>query len=375
MKSKLFQSVVVILGMGLIFLVAFTDSHETSGLTANFETGTPGHMAIGELAFGPQGILFYGDSPGASIFALDTKDSKRSGNSAMNVDDIQGKLAQKLGAGVDDISIQDMVVHPVSHNAYMSLRRGEGNNATYHLMTVSTDGSINEVDLSNASFSQFKLAKVPSLGETDRRGNSLRSSSITDLSYANGKVFVAGISNEEFASGFRQISFPFQGKEALTTLEIYHVSHGQYETNAPIRTFVSYSIDDSNYIVAGYTCTPLVLFPMDNLEDGEHVRGKTVAELGNRNRPLDIIPYTDSQGNEALMIANSSYSVMRVNPKSFTNQSHLDQPLKNGEETKGIKFEALDYHNVKHMDNLNADFMVMLQQDEEGNLNLRSIPK
>lgn len=375
MKKTLFSSLAVVIVTGLIFTAGFTGS-EVNEYTANFETGAPGHMAIGELAFGPEGILFYGDSPGASVYAFDTQDRESNMTSnPLNVKDVQRKIAQKLGAGTDDISIQDMAVNPVSHKAYISLRREQGNVASYHLLTVAGDGTIEELDLSNVRFSRFKLNNVPSSGATDRRGNSLRSSSITDLSYANGKVYVAGISNEEFSSGFRQIAFPFKGKESLSTLEIYHVSHGQYETNAPIRTFVPYTIDGSNYIVAGYTCTPLVLFPMDNLKDGQHVRGKTVAELGSRNRPLDIIPYTDGNGRDALMIANSSYSVMRVNPTDFKGQSHLDQPLEEGNKTKGVAFESLDYENVIHMDNLNGEYMVMLQKMDDGTTDLRSISK
>ncbi|MDR8391776.1 hypothetical protein NC796_11520 [Aliifodinibius sp. S!AR15-10] len=376
MKRTLFLSLAVVIVAGLAFTAGFTSSSEINEYTANFETGTPGHMSIGELAFGPEGILFYGDGPGASIYALDTEDKQGSLSSdAININDIHGKIAQKLGAGPDDISIQDMAVNPFSHKVYISLRRGQGNNASYHLLTVSNESTIEEVGLSNVRFSQFELNNVPSPEATDRRGNSLRSASITDLSYADGQVYVAGISNEEFASGFRQIAFPFKGKESLSTLEIYHVSHGQYETNAPIRTFLPYSMDGSSYIVAGYTCTPLVLFSADDLKDGQHVRGKTVAELGNRNRPLDIISYTDTNGNESLMIANSSYSVMRVSPADIKRQSHLDKPLNDGEKTSGVTFESLEYENVRHMDNLNGKYVVMLQQMDDGTIDLRSISK
>lgn len=375
MKKLLFLMIIALVAVGMAIMTGFTGSSTSGEYTANFEMGATDHQSIGELAFGPEGILFFGDSPGASIYALDTGDRTAAPSAEpMNVDNIQGKIAQKLGASAEDISIQDMAVNPLSGSAYLSISRGSGNSASWHLVKVAPDGGIGEMDLENARFSRFELTTAPDPEATDRRGRSLRSSSITDLSFADGQVYVAGISNEEFSSGFRRIGFPFNGEESLSTLEIYHVSHGQYETNAPIRTFVPYSMDGSNYIVAGYTCTPLVLFPMDNLGNGEHVRGKTVAELGNRNRPLDIIPYTDSNGNERLMIANSSYSVMRVNPEDFQNQEHLDQPMADGMETTGVPFEMLEYTDVMHMDNLNDDYLVMLQQTESGT-DLRSIRK
>lgn len=359
---------------GLLFLIGFTGSSPVNERTANFETGAPGHEAIGELAFDPQGILFYGDSPGASVYALDTGgEAPLVSGQPLDVPDVRGKIAQKLGAAAEDIAIQDMAVHPVSQQPWLSLRRGEGNSASWHLVTVSSEGAIEEVDLGNVRFSRYELSTAPPADATDRRGRSLRSSSITDLSYADGQVYVAGLSNEEFASGFRRIAFPFGGEESLTTLEIYHVSHGQYETNAPIRTFLPYSANGENYIVAGYTCTPLVLFPADNLRDGQHVRGKTVAELGNRNRPLDIIPYTDNSGRESLVIANSSYSVMKVDPAQFDGQPHLDQPLEEGQHTKGVDFEELPYENVLHMDKLDGEHLVMLQRQDDGTTDLKSV--
>ena len=45
------------------------------------------------------------------------------------------------------------------------------------------------------------------------------------------------------------------------------------------------------YILAAYTCTPLVTIPLDSIRDGAHVSGKTIAELGYGNTPIDFISY------------------------------------------------------------------------------------
>jgi hypothetical protein len=41
-------------------------------------------------------------------------------------------------------------------------------------------------------------------------------------------------------------------------------------------------------IVASYLCTPLVKFPVSALSPGSKVQGTTIAEFGNRNRPVDM---------------------------------------------------------------------------------------
>jgi hypothetical protein len=63
-----------------------------------------------------------------------------------------------------------------------------------------------------------------------------RSATVTDMAYVDGELIVAGLSNEEFASTLRRIPFPFTGAVDDTSLEIFHVSHGKWETAAPIRT-------------------------------------------------------------------------------------------------------------------------------------------
>ncbi len=42
-----------------------------------FTTGTPEIKSISSLAFGPDGILFVGDSKSATVFAVYTKDTKK----------------------------------------------------------------------------------------------------------------------------------------------------------------------------------------------------------------------------------------------------------------------------------------------------------
>ena len=82
------------------------------------------------------------------------------------------------------------------------------------------------------------------------------------MAFADGRVFIAGLSNEEFSSRLIAIPFPFssEGFDAAA-IEIYHGAHGRFETKSPIRTFVTYRIQNEPYMLAAYQCTPLVKLP------------------------------------------------------------------------------------------------------------------
>ncbi len=94
-------------------------------------------------------------------------------------------------------------------------------------------------------------------------------------------------------------------------IEIYHGAHGKFETKSPIRTFVAYRIQNEPYLLAAYQCTPLVKMPVAELKAGAHVKGTTIAELGNRNRPLDMIVY-QKDGKDYLLMTNNSRGVMKI---------------------------------------------------------------
>jgi hypothetical protein len=50
---------------------------------------------------------------------------------------------------------------------------------------------------------------------------------ITDVKYYNGEVFVTGISNHRFASPLYRIPYPFTGKKATTTVEIWLIQRNR----------------------------------------------------------------------------------------------------------------------------------------------------
>jgi hypothetical protein len=234
------------------------------------------------------------------------------------------------------------------------------------------NGNIEPVSLKDVKFSSVLLNNVPAEDAKGRGGRPLRVSAVSDLDFSDGKLMVSGLSNQEFSSTFRSIPFPFTKYQDQTSLEIYHAAHGKYETEAPIQTFTTASLDGKKYLIASYACTPLVLFPLADLKPGTHVKGRTVAEFGAGNRPLDMI--TMKKENESyLIVANSDRPVMKVKFKDIESfQGSLDSPVKEAFSTAGVSYISFRFVNVLQLDKLDDSQFIYLQRRSNGDLNLQS---
>lgn len=328
--------------------------------------GTPDLKSAGALAFGPDGILFVGDSQGAAIFAIDTGDKPaKPATGALKVAKLDEQIAAQLGTKASDILINDMVVNPASGNAYFSVSRGKGPDATPVIVRVEREGKPKVLALENVPFAK---AKLPNPTENQKQ----RQDAITQVGYVKGRVFVAGLSNEQFASTLRSIPFPFSDADKGTSVEIYHGAHGKFETASPVRTFVPFDISGKAHLLAAYTCTPLVKFPVEDLKPGTHVKGTTIAELGNRNRPLDMIVY-EKDGKNYILIANNNRGVMKVTTEGIDKIDGITAPVKGGG-TAGLKYETIDsLKGVEQLDKLDKEHALVLIRTGSGELNLETV--
>jgi len=330
---------------------------------STMQTGKAGLKSAGALAIGPDGVLFVGDSAGASIYALDVNDraAAKSGGS-LEVKGINEKIAAMLGTSADQIAINDVVVNPASKNVYIAVSRGKGTDAVPVILRVTPAGQITEVSLDSIKHSSVALPDGP-------QGDRQRMETITSIKYVGGQLLVAGLSNEEFSSSLRSIPYPFQDYSKAAGIEIFHGSHGRFETNAPVRTFVPYEINHQQNILAAYTCTPLVKIPVSELKPGNKVKGTTIAELGNGNRPLDMIVYTKGDKHFILM-ANSSRGVMKLpadNLETF-------QPITAHTETAGVPYETIaTLKGVQQLDKFD-DSNAMVLMSSGGSLDLKAVP-
>src|ERR1700735_3735200 len=353
----------------------------------------PGRVSLrsaGPITFGPAGILFVADNAAATVFAVDVADpGPAGGGEPFDLEDVDARVGSCLGCGPGDITIKDMAVHPLSHNVYLSVRRGNGEAAQPVLMRITVaDGAIGDVPLDEVPFAAVAIGDAP--GEDDERLDTtlplgdegeemqfgtlkirllrqpIRTAPVTDMAYAGGALLIAGLSNEEFSSRLRRIPFPFSAGIVGSSLEIFHVSHGKWETAAPIRAFVPY--DGGASVLASYTCTPVVHFRLADLTDGAKAVGRTVAELGAVNQPLDMVSFVQD-GEEYLLVANSAHGPVKMACRDIDSQPALTEP----QQPVGVPRETKDLQGIRRLANTGATHVLVLQSDDEGRQHLRSL--
>jgi hypothetical protein len=349
--------------MKKLLFAALLSAAAFGAATDSLKAGKANLKSAGPLAFGPDGVLFVGDTTGAQVVALDTSD--RAATTAVvkiEVTGVNQKIAAMLGTAADQILVNDLVVNPISKNIYISVARGRGPDALPVIVKVDATGRLSEVALDNIKNASVAIANAPAAGTSNRQ------SAITDLSFVNGNVIVAGISNEEFSSNLRSIPFPFQTAARGASIEFYHGSHAQYETNSPVRTFLPFTINNQDYILAAYTCTPLVKIPVSSLQAGAKVMGTTIAELGAGNRPLDMISYK-KDGHDYILMANSSRGVMKLQADKLETYAAITKPT----DIAGVPFQTMaDWTGVQQLEKVDSTTAVVLRTSA-GAMDLRTM--
>jgi hypothetical protein len=354
MNRRIFGAASVLALLALAFAVA--DTTTSPNLTASLTAGKVQLKSSGALAFGPDGILFVGDSIGGTVAELDTADRQESHAAKVNIDGIDVKIAAMAGVTPEDIAINDVKVNPLSKNVYLSVTRGHGPDAAAMIVKVNAAGQVTNVALDNIKHAAVSLTDAPAANPSARQDP--RMMTITDMSYVNGNLLVAGLSNEEWSSALRSIPVPFKSAEQGATLQIWHSSHGRYETQSPVRTFVPYTIGGQSFILAAYTCTPLVKIPAASLKPGEKVKGVTIADLGAGNQPLDMVPYK-KDGHDYILIANSSRGLVKLRADALENYAAIDSPAK-VDGPAGVPYDKLDLKNVQQLAAFDATSAVVL---------------
>lgn len=333
-------------------------------------------QSIGALEAGPENVLFVADSEGAAVYALELTPPVSSGTAPPErIEAIDEKLAAMLGTTPREIDVKDMTVHEPSGTTYLSLHRGHGENAQPVLMQVARNGEISEVKLDGVPHQKLDISNAPTKDQKYGRSRMARTYTVTDLEFMNGELYIAGLSNEEFASTLRRAAYPFAGGElASTGLEIFHGAHGKFETHAPIFSFVPHTINGEPHIVAGYLCTPLVTFPLSEIKKEAKLRGKTIAELGWGNIPTDILVYGSGE-NENLLIVNTSRGTMRISAADVAAANARDGITEAAGPRTGVEDHTLPMGPVAQVANFDSDHIAVLGRSiDTGALYLTIMP-
>lgn len=380
-----------------------------SAMTAQAEIATLDLKFAGALEFSPQGTLFVGDNVGGAIYAFDvTKGSAPKQVNPIKIDSIDERIGELLGVGAKSIVINDMEVNPVTQNIFISVTRLGNDISKPAIVKVSQNGIIELLDLAAYPFSKQALSNYPQADTTFKpRGMMkfpltakeiakgdipLKSLAIMDMKYHNNELYIAGVGYEDFLSTLRKVHYPFDGEQSVASVEMYHVAHDQYETRAPIRAMSIQTIDGKEQLVAAYTCSPIVLVPLDAIKDGAKIEAKTIGDVGN-GQPVDMIPY-QVNGRNLLFLTNNSRSpqVIPLNglndAKAYTHKDFKrgpkldagnvlpfgpasDDVLPLGPVGEVVMFEGVPLH----MDLLGEQFFTSIVRDTPtGNLNLDSNP-
>jgi hypothetical protein len=347
-------------------------AYAPAGAPANVAAAGAQLQSIGPLGFGPNGVMYAADSVAGKIYALDLGAQATGGApGTANIDNFNQKVAAMLGTDAAQVAITDLAVDARTHNSFVSVMRGQGPAAKPALLRVDGAGAITSVNLETLPFTSVDLPNLPA---ANGAGRNQRAQAITQVKFANGRVWASGLSNEEFASKMWSIAYPFTKADAGKSVEIYHGNHQQLETRAPMYAFIPYTLNNEPYILGGYLCTPLVKFPVSALLDtapsAKPYRGVTIGEFGAGSRPIDMILYKKN-GKDFLLMSNTNRGVMKIPTDGFATARPITTPVQT--ETGGVPFEKITaMTGVQQLDLLDATHSVVLAGTNAA-LNLRAV--
>ena len=335
------------------------------------------------LAFGPDNVLFIGDSKGAVVHAIKTEGQEVKDPIPFNLTDFDRVIAKELDIDTRDLIVNDMKIHPASQEAYLAIKKGHAADAPSMVAIVSPmNGQVRFLDVTGSNSSKVSIKNPAASDLTFWRDIPASTLTITDIDYHDGFIYVAGLSNGEFASTLRKIAYPFDEKqEATAGIEIYHAVHTQMETRAPIRTMAIANLEGEPTLIASYTCTPLVTIPISEIKAGSSIKGKTIAELGYGNTPIDMITYMsqeqDGSFDEKLLVTHKHRSGSLISVKDIAKAAKgkgmegMMAQMPTG--TEGMNITYSPTASVLHVDNQNQMMVAMLKRNmETGGLDLVS---
>ncbi|MEM7282077.1 MAG: hypothetical protein AAF438_10670 [Pseudomonadota bacterium] len=370
---------------------AFDSTVHISKQTApgNGVTSHSALMSAGALAFGRDDVLFVGDSIAGKVHAFELTDTQLDDQSGYQlgraqtfegrtiIERLDREIADVLRTHADEISINDMVIHQSSMQVFISAHKGHGPNPDAFILKVN-DGKVEVVHLDSVRHTAQSVGLVPNTG-TFEFGQSQRRLAVTDIDYFNGEIFVAGISNEEFSSKLRRMTYPFNNQVGVSSIEIWHAVHAQYETRAPIITQTIAELDGEPTLIAIYACTPIVRLPLSELVDGAKVRGQMIGEMGFGNTPIDIVSYVNMMDkSDNVIVTNTNRSAAQIPLQAIAGADEMPHGEGVGPvfSVSGVLQYPMPMSGTQHLDILGDQWAITIRQSPEDsrNIQLHTLP-
>ena len=330
---------------------------------------------LSELEFGPDNILFAASNETETVYAFQLRavdfGEAPDRPSPFNLETLGSDLSRFFGVQALDITYNDLAVHPVSSEAYLSVSVRKGTSEMPALIRIEQDGSLSVINTSELNYDKIELGNPADPEIVFWRDVPAASLTVTDLEYNDGKLLVAGLSTGEFASTLRTIDFPFDDNISSSSIEIFHTAHNQNETRAPIRAMTIATVNGEPTLIAAYTCTPLVTIPFSALQDGEHVFGKTIAELGYGNVPIEVLSVSTvnmqtQQPEDFVLVINREMSANLIRMEDLENAAAspgITTAFKGLGDTLGVENTRHPLGGVIHADIQDAQFILILKRN------------
>lgn len=345
----------------------------------NAEKGTPKLKSIDAIRFAADGVLLLGDGPGSQLVAVTTNDTKEIPWKDAKIEGIEDKLAARIGAPAKGIEVRSMAVNPLSKKAYFVVRKADDRKNL--ILTVDGTGAIAEFPLESVNFVAIPLPK----GETSPITR------VTDIAVTNKRVLIGATASEEFASKVCSVPLPLdpKGTSAAFSAETYHVSHRKWETRAPMTSIMPFEQNGKEYVVGAFACTPVVRYPLDDVQPGAKVKGESVIELGSGNQPRAMFTYEKNGKTYVLMntfrfhhkqrpFGWSPYVTFKMDIGLIGQGDHLNekaiQRLASGKPSTDAIAIVEEFEGTINLDRLDASRALALKEEKDGGRTLAVIP-
>ena len=188
-------------------------------LSAAMNASAADIKSISRLAAGPGNVLFVADWKAGRVHAVTLAPASQKPSGAnFNIFDLEALLSAQVGGA--KVTVEDMVARPGTAEVYVAVSYGAAK--TPALIAVTSDHKARRIDLKAAKSTFTELRDAPSAKSEFWNEIPERSFTVTDMKWHNGEVFVAGLSNQDFASTLRRVKYPFDSKQSTTCEPAHH---------------------------------------------------------------------------------------------------------------------------------------------------------
>ena len=340
-------------------------------------------QSAARLTFGEDGTLFIADWKAARIYAVKVPPAQAAANVTFNLADIQQPVAAALKVPLASLRFEDLAVQPGGALAYVAVDIGGSGKTPARAAVVAIDSAGKVTRLPTGDLRDWAaIGDAPAKQDAFWRDVPAQSLTVTDMKYHGHKLYVAGLSNRSFASTLRVYDLPFKSGArvaATATIEMYHPVHDEIETRAPIRAMSIVDVAGVPSLLAAYTCTPLVLIPLDQLKDGAHIAARTIGEMGWGSAPVGMVSYKLGE-DDYVLLANSSRQADLMAVADIAKGAALpglDKPIEwPAAPYSGVKATMTPMAAAMRIDNLDDKLLLALRREgPSGRMQLVSIPK